>query len=40
VAVAFRARGLDEVAEDEAARDADLERREAAAHQAEEAAAR
>jgi multicomponent Na+:H+ antiporter subunit C len=40
VAVAFRSRGLDEVAEEEAARDARLERDEAAAHGSEEAAAR
>jgi multicomponent Na+:H+ antiporter subunit C len=40
VAVAFRSRELDEVAEEEAARDAQLERDEAAAHDSEEAAAR
>jgi multicomponent Na+:H+ antiporter subunit C len=40
VALAFRSRGLDEVAEEEAARDARLERDEAAAHDSEEAAAR
>lgn len=40
VAVAFRSRGLDEVAEEEAARDARLEREAAAEHESEEAAAR
>lgn len=40
VALAFRSRALDEVAEEEAALDARLERDEAAAHDSEEAAAR
>jgi multicomponent Na+:H+ antiporter subunit C len=40
VALAFRSRRLDEVAEEEVARDARLERQEAAAHDSEEAAAR
>jgi multicomponent Na+:H+ antiporter subunit C len=40
VALAFRSGRLDEVAEQEAARDARLEREEATAHDSEEAAAR
>ena len=40
VAVAFRSRRLDEVAEEEVDHDQRLEREEAAAHDAEEAAAR
>jgi len=40
VALAFRAEGLEDVAEEEAALDARLEEEDAAAHQDEEAAAR
>jgi multicomponent Na+:H+ antiporter subunit C len=40
VSLAFRSRVLDEIAEEEAARDARLEREAAAEHDAEEAAAR
>lgn len=40
VALAFRSRELDKVADEEAARDARLEREEAADHDSEEAAAR
>jgi multicomponent Na+:H+ antiporter subunit C len=40
VAIAFRSHRLDEVAEEELARDAQLEREQASAHDSEEAAAR
>jgi multicomponent Na+:H+ antiporter subunit C len=40
VALAFRSRRIDEVADEEAARDAQLEREQASAHDSEEAAAR